>query len=58
MEYVFQSMQNLLNAALEGHADLAAKSIEDLVANLKELPESIDVNIYHSLEPFHIQFDR
>lgn len=30
-----------LNAALEGHADLAAKSIEDLIANLDEVPEAI-----------------
>ena len=36
---------NNLNAALEGHADLAAKSIEDLVANLKDLPESIQTAV-------------
>ena len=30
-----QTYVNNLNAALEGHADLAAKSIEDLVATLK-----------------------
>ncbi|WP_413380171.1 superoxide dismutase [Alkalihalobacillus sp. 1P02AB] len=30
-----------LNAALEGHAELASKSIEDLVANLDSVPESI-----------------
>ncbi|MEQ8821946.1 MAG: superoxide dismutase [Sumerlaeia bacterium] len=29
------------NAALEGHADLAAKSIEDLVSNLSAVPENI-----------------
>ncbi len=29
-----------LNAALEGHADLASKSIEDLVANLDSVPEA------------------
>jgi superoxide dismutase, Fe-Mn family len=32
---------NNLNAALEGHADLAGKSIEDLLANLDSLPENI-----------------
>ncbi len=30
-----------LNAALEGHADLARKSIEDLLAHLDAVPESI-----------------
>jgi len=30
-----------LNAALEGHADLQGKSIEDLIANLDAVPESI-----------------
>jgi Fe-Mn family superoxide dismutase len=30
-----------LNAALEGHADLAAKSIEDLLAGAGSLPDSI-----------------
>jgi len=30
-----------LNAALEGHADLQAKSIEDLIADLNAVPESI-----------------
>ncbi len=30
-----------LNAALEGHADLAEKSLEDLLSNLDALPESI-----------------
>lgn len=30
-----------LNAALEGHDELAAKSIDDLIANLDEVPESI-----------------
>ncbi|MFK7778018.1 MAG: superoxide dismutase [Gimesia sp.] len=29
------------NAALEGHSDLAAKSIEDLVSNLSAVPEAI-----------------
>ncbi len=29
------------NAALEGHADLAAKSIDDLVARLNEVPEAM-----------------
>ena len=32
---------NNLNAALEGHADLADKSIEELLGNLDALPESI-----------------
>ncbi|HWL09677.1 MAG TPA: superoxide dismutase [Planctomicrobium sp.] len=30
-----------VNKALEGHADLAAKSVEDLVADLSSVPESI-----------------
>lgn len=30
-----------LNNALEGHADLQSKSIEDLIANLDSVPESI-----------------
>lgn len=30
-----------VNDALEGHADLASKSIEDLMANLNEVPENI-----------------
>lgn len=29
------------NAALEGHADLAAKSVEDLISNLSAVPEAI-----------------
>jgi Fe-Mn family superoxide dismutase len=32
---------NNLNAALEGHPDLAALSIEDLLGNLASVPESI-----------------
>lgn len=32
---------NNLNAALEGHDDLASKSIEELIANLDAVPESI-----------------
>lgn len=40
-----QTYVNNLNAALEGHADLAAKSIEYLVANLKDLPESIQTAV-------------
>lgn len=32
---------NNLNAALENHAELANKSIEDLIANLNDVPESI-----------------
>ena len=30
-----------LNAAVEGKADLAAKSIEELISNLKAVPEDI-----------------
>jgi Fe-Mn family superoxide dismutase len=30
-----------VNAALEGHADLAAKSIEDLISDLSAVPEAI-----------------
>lgn len=30
-----------LNAALEGHADLQAQSIEDLISNLDKVPESV-----------------
>lgn len=43
-----QTYVNNLNAALEGHADLAAKSIEDLVANLKDLPESIQTAVLNN----------
>ena len=32
---------NNLNAALEGHPDLASKSLEDLLQNLDSVPESI-----------------
>lgn len=32
---------NNLNAALENYADLAEKSIEDLIANLNEVPEAV-----------------
>jgi Fe-Mn family superoxide dismutase len=32
---------NNLNAALEGHADLQSKSVEELISNLDALPESI-----------------
>ncbi|MBO8164630.1 MAG: superoxide dismutase [Brevibacillus sp.] len=32
---------NNLNAALEGHADLQAKSIEELISNLDAVPEAI-----------------
>ncbi|WP_217586718.1 superoxide dismutase [Lentibacillus saliphilus] len=34
-----------LNAALEGHADLQSKSIEDLVSNLNDVPESIQTAV-------------
>ncbi|KMK75988.1 superoxide dismutase [Alkalihalobacillus pseudalcaliphilus] len=36
-----QTYVTKLNAALEGHEDLASKTIEDLVANLDAVPESI-----------------
>ncbi len=36
-----QGYVNNLNAALEGHADLAGKSVEDLIADLNAVPESI-----------------
>jgi Fe-Mn family superoxide dismutase len=32
---------NNLNAALEGHADLQSKTVEELISNLDALPESI-----------------
>jgi Fe-Mn family superoxide dismutase len=32
---------NKLNEALEGHADLAAKSVEDLLGGIQQVPESI-----------------
>ncbi len=36
-----QAYINNVNAALEGHADLAAKSIEDLVAGLSTVPDAV-----------------
>jgi Fe-Mn family superoxide dismutase len=36
-----QAYVNNLNAALEGHADLAAKSADDLIRNLAAVPEAI-----------------
>jgi superoxide dismutase, Fe-Mn family len=36
-----QAYVNNLNAALEGHSDLASKSIEDLISNINSLPDSI-----------------
>ena len=36
-----QAYVNNLNAALEGHADLQSKSIEDLVRDLSAVPENI-----------------
>ena len=36
-----QAYVNNLNAALEGHADLQSKSIEELLADLDALPEAI-----------------
>lgn len=37
-----------LNAALEGHAELADKSVEELVANLNEVPEAIRTAVRNS----------
>ena len=34
-----------LNTALEGHDDLAAKSVEDLISNLDAVPESISTAV-------------
>ena len=36
-----QGYTNNLNKALEGHSDLAAMSIEDLVKGLNDLPEAV-----------------
>ncbi len=36
-----QAYVNNLNAALEGHAELAAKSIEDLLRGIADVPEAI-----------------
>jgi Fe-Mn family superoxide dismutase len=36
-----QAYINNVNKALEGHPDLAAKSVEDLISNLAAVPESI-----------------
>lgn len=36
-----QAYINNVNAALESHADLAAKTVEDLVSNLAAVPEAI-----------------
>lgn len=36
-----QGYTNKLNAALEGHADLAGKSIEELLGGIDSLPESV-----------------
>jgi Fe-Mn family superoxide dismutase len=40
-----QAYVNNLNAALEGHPDLQNKSIEELMKNLKSLPESIQTAV-------------
>jgi len=40
-----QAYISKVNAALEGHDDLAAKSIEDLVSNLNAVPEAIRVAV-------------
>ena len=39
-----------LNAALEGHADLASKSIEDLMRSLSSVPENIRTAVQHLRE--------
>ena len=36
-----QAYVNNLNAALEGHDDLAAKSIEDILAHINQVPDTI-----------------
>jgi Fe-Mn family superoxide dismutase len=36
-----QAYVNNVNAALEGHPELAAKTVEDLIAGLNEVPEAI-----------------
>jgi Fe-Mn family superoxide dismutase len=36
-----QAYVNNLNAALEGHEELAARGVEDLLAGIQEVPESI-----------------
>jgi Fe-Mn family superoxide dismutase len=40
-----QAYINNVNAALEGHADLAGKSIDDLVRNLAKVPEKIQTAV-------------
>jgi Fe-Mn family superoxide dismutase len=40
-----QTYVNNLNAALEGHAELADKSLEDLLTHLDELPEAIQTAV-------------
>lgn len=40
-----QGYVNNLNAALEGHADLASKSVEDLLRDLDSLPDSIRTTV-------------
>jgi len=40
-----QTYVNNLNAALEGHAELADKTLEDLLTHLDELPEAIQTAI-------------
>jgi Fe-Mn family superoxide dismutase len=36
---------NNVNAALEGHSDLASKSVEDLISNLNAVPENIRATV-------------
>lgn len=43
-----QGYVNKLNAALEGHDDLAAKSIDALLADINEVPESIRTAVRNS----------
>lgn len=40
-----QTYVNNLNAALEGHAELADKTLEDLLTRLDELPEAIQTAV-------------
>lgn len=43
-----QGYCNKLNAALEGHADLAKKPVEELLANLNAVPEKIRTAVRNS----------
>lgn len=41
---------NNLNAALEGHDDLAGKTVEELIANLDAVPDSIRIAVRNNGE--------